>query len=35
LSGKDKNKGSYVVTKSDGSKVKRFFQWLKLFSKSL
>lgn len=26
LSGKDKGKGSYIVTKSDGSKVKRFFQ---------
>lgn len=26
LSGKDKGKGSYTVTKSDGSKSKRFFQ---------
>lgn len=26
LSGKNKNKGSYIVTKSDGSKVKRYFQ---------
>lgn len=26
LSGSDKGKGSYTVTKSDGSKVKRFFQ---------
>lgn len=26
LSGRDKGKGSYIVKKSDGSKVKRFFQ---------